>query len=48
MTPIPAELDRQAVRQEMEEARKAFHDLLDHATVAGLRRPSHRTRWTVM
>ncbi len=41
MTPTPAQPGRQAVRQEMEQARQAFHDLLDHATVADLRRPSH-------
>jgi hypothetical protein len=46
MAPVPAELDRQAVRQETDQARKAFHDLLDHATVAGLRRPSQGTKWT--
>jgi DinB superfamily len=46
MTAIPAEPDRQAVRQEMEQARQAFHDLLDHATVADLRRPTDGTRWT--
>ena len=41
-----AEPDRQAVREEMKQARQAFHRLLDHATVADLRRPSNGTRWT--
>jgi hypothetical protein len=30
----------------MERARQAFHRLLDHATVADLRRPSSGTRWS--
>ncbi len=30
----------------MEQARQAFHRLLDHATMADLRRPSNGTRWT--
>jgi hypothetical protein len=41
-----AELDRRAVREEMERARQTFHRLLDHATVADLRRASSGTRWT--
>ena len=46
MSTIPAKPDRQAVREEMERARQTFHRLLDHATVADLRRPSNGTRWT--
>jgi hypothetical protein len=42
----PAEPDRQPVRQEMEQARQAFYHLLDHATVADVRRPSDGTSWT--
>jgi DinB family protein len=41
-----AELDRRAVRAEMQRARETYHRLLDHATVADLRRPSNGTRWT--
>jgi hypothetical protein len=40
------DLDRQAIRDEMERARQTFHQLLDHATAADLRRPSDGTRWT--
>jgi hypothetical protein len=43
---MAAEPDRRAVREEMERARQTFHRLLDHATVADLRRPSNGTRWT--
>jgi hypothetical protein len=43
---MAAEPDRQAARAEMERARQSFHRLLDHATVADLRRPSNGTRWT--
>jgi hypothetical protein len=39
-------LDRQAVRDEMEQARQTFHHLLDTATVAELTRPSNGTKWT--
>ncbi len=42
----PAELDREAIRDEMERTRQTFHHLLDHATAAELRRPSDGTRWT--
>ncbi len=42
----PAELDREAIRDEMERTRQTFHHLLDHATAAELRRQSHGTRWT--
>jgi hypothetical protein len=38
--------DKRAVRDELERARQTFHRLLDHATVADLRRPSSGTRWT--
>ena len=33
------EVDRQVVRDEMEQAKQAFHHLLDSATVADLSRP---------
>jgi len=39
-------MDRQAVRDEMEQARQRFHLLLDSATVAQLRQPSNGTKWT--
>ena len=42
----PAELDRRATRDEMKRARQGFHQLLEHATAAELRRPSQGTRWT--
>ncbi|MER5474217.1 DinB family protein [Streptomyces sp. NPDC002935] len=38
--------DREAVHEEMERARAAFHQLLDNATEADLRRPTDGTRWT--
>jgi hypothetical protein len=41
-----ASLDRQLVRDEMEQARLTFHRLLDTATVAQLSRPSNGTKWT--
>ncbi|HXP18580.1 MAG TPA: DinB family protein [Streptosporangiaceae bacterium] len=43
---MAAEPDRQVVRDEMERARRTFHDLLDRATVADLGRASTGTRWT--
>jgi hypothetical protein len=39
-------VDRQVVRDEMEQARQRFHHLLDSATVADLSRPSNGTKWT--
>ncbi|MFF3940895.1 DinB family protein [Streptomyces phaeofaciens] len=39
-------VDRKAVHEEMERARAAFHQLLDHAAAADLRRPTDGTRWT--
>jgi len=39
-------VDRQVVRDEMEQARQTFHHLLDSATVAELSRPSNGTKWT--
>jgi len=42
----PAELDREAIRDEMERTRQTFHHPLGHATAAELRRPSDGTRWT--
>jgi hypothetical protein len=44
--PVPAVLDRAAVRAEMEQATQDFHHLLAHATAADLRRPSDGTTWT--
>ena len=38
-------MDRQAVHEEMERARAGFHELLDGASAADLRRPSDGTRW---
>src|SRR5450759_4052827 len=40
------EVDRQVVRDEMEQAKQTFHHLLDSATVADLSRPSNGTKWT--
>lgn len=34
------------IEQEMEGARRTFHDLIERATADDLRRPSHGTRWT--
>jgi DinB superfamily len=39
-------MDRQVVRDEMEQARQTFHALLDSASVADLSRPSNGTRWS--
>ena len=39
-------MDRQVVRDEMEQARQTFHRLLDSATVAELSRRSNGTKWT--
>jgi len=39
-------VDRQVVHEEMEQARRKFHRLLDSATVAELSRPSNGTKWT--
>jgi hypothetical protein len=39
-------VDRQVVRDEMEQAKQTFHHLLDSATVADLSRPSNGTKWT--
>jgi hypothetical protein len=39
-------VDRQVVRDEMEQAKQTFHRLLDSATVAELSRPSNGTKWT--
>jgi hypothetical protein len=39
-------VDRQVVRDEMEQARQTFHDLLGSATVSDLSRPSNGTKWT--
>jgi len=40
------EMDRQVVREEMEQARQRFHHLLDSATVAQLSQRSNGTKWT--
>jgi hypothetical protein len=39
-------VDRQVVRDEMEQAKREFHRLLDAATVAELSRRSNGTKWT--
>ncbi|MER5911229.1 DinB family protein [Streptomyces sp. NPDC001982] len=39
-------VDRKAVHEEMERARTAFHQLLEHATETDLRRLTDGTRWT--
>ena len=39
-------LERQALHREMEDARRAFRQLLDDATREDLRRPTRGTRWT--
>ncbi|MFD6288291.1 DinB family protein [Streptomyces sp. NPDC060205] len=39
-------LDRQAIHEELEQARMTFHQLLDGACDADLRRPTEGTRWT--
>ncbi|MET9896855.1 DinB family protein [Streptomyces sp. NPDC006465] len=39
-------VDREAVHEEMERARATFHQLLDNAIDADLRRPTDGTRWT--
>jgi hypothetical protein len=39
-------VDRRAIVAEMDQARQAFHCLLDHATDIGLRRRSDGTKWT--
>jgi DinB superfamily len=41
-----AAFDRQAVHDELERARAAFHALVEEAPPAELRRPSQGTRWT--
>ncbi len=38
-------MDKEAVHQEMERARRSFHQLLDAASDADLRRASSETRW---
>lgn len=38
-------MDKEAVHQEMERARRSFHQLLDAASEADLRRASDGTRW---
>ena len=44
--PGRAECDRAALRKEMERTQRTFHDLLNDATAADLRRPSEGTRWS--
>jgi hypothetical protein len=39
-------MDKAAVHTEMDRACAAFHELLDEASAAALRRPSQGTRWT--
>lgn len=43
---MSADLDRRAIRDEMDQARQTFHRLLDHATDVDLRRRSEGTKWT--
>jgi hypothetical protein len=38
--------DWRAIAAEMDQARRAFHRLLDHAADAALRRRSNGTKWT--
>jgi DinB family protein len=38
-------VDRQAVHDEIDRARASFHELLDHASDADLRRSTNGTRW---
>lgn len=38
-------MDRIATHDELERARLAFHQLVEHADAAGLSRPSNGTRW---
>jgi DinB superfamily len=38
--------DRRAIADEMDQARRTFHRLLDHATDVDLRRRSQGTKWT--
>lgn len=38
-------MDRQAVHDEIDRARASFHELLDHASDADLRRSTNGTRW---
>ena len=44
--PAPAGVDRAAVRAEMEQARLDFHQLVNDATAADLRRRTDGTTWT--
>jgi hypothetical protein len=39
-------VDKRAISQEMERARQTFHQLLNQATLADLRRRSNGTKWT--
>ncbi|WP_340374364.1 DinB family protein [Streptomyces sp. SS7] len=39
-------VDRQAIHEELERARRAFHQLLEDASEDDLRRPTDGTRWT--
>lgn len=42
----PESPDRRAIADELDQARQAFHRLLDDATDTGLRRRSNGTKWT--
>ncbi|HVB46209.1 MAG TPA: DinB family protein [Streptosporangiaceae bacterium] len=44
--PNSGESAQVAIRDEMERARQAFHQLLEQATTADLHRPTEGTRWT--
>lgn len=39
-------MERRDITKEMERARADFHQLLDSATSAELRAPTHGTKWT--
>ena len=39
-------MDRQDIIEEMARTRLDFHDLVDNATIADLRRPTRDTKWT--
>lgn len=44
--PEPGDSAQAAIRDEMERARQTFHELLEHATMTELHRPTEGTRWT--
>jgi hypothetical protein len=46
MFPLEDRMERRDITTEMERARADFHQLLDTATSAELRAPTHGTKWT--